>query len=260
MPGFWRGQYRARLLFGWPAAAVLLLAACGLAVAHSLDHGADRVKKGYDIRKSDLVPVYPEGFDCSPLTSLYASWTDVDGGDREEIHSGVDGGRLGEPILAPGPGTVRAVWETNWQWGQEGALLLSHSADELNMPGTPPVYYTAYDHLRYDEIRHLKVGQKIARGQPLAHVYRPGGHTSFLPEVHWEVWEVGVDDLRWVTNRYGGREWRNDTARLIDPLYMLGVNAPPRDGRSVRIVPFEPGAGYATFRGFTYIFGCRPHA
>jgi murein DD-endopeptidase MepM/ murein hydrolase activator NlpD len=216
------------------------------------------MKKGYDIKKTGLVPVYPEGYDCSPLTSFYASWLDVDGTHRDEIHSGVDGGELGEWILAPGPGTVRAIWEANWQWGKEGALLLSHTAADLNMNGDgAPLYYTVYDHVKLEEISKLKVGQKIERGQKLARVYRPGGHAEYLPEVHWEVWEVQADQLDWKTNRYGGREWRNDRARLIDPLYMLGVHNPPADGKSVPIMPFEAGQDYSSFRGFTYIFRCR---
>ncbi len=92
---------------------------------------------------------------------------------------------LGEWILAPGPGTVRAVWEADWQWGREGALLISHTAQELNMEGTgAPLYYTAYDHVRYAEVSKFKVGQKIERGQPLARVHRPGGHAEYLPGVH----------------------------------------------------------------------------
>ena len=79
--------------------------------------------KGYDIKPTGLRPQYPAGF-CSPLTSLYASWIDVDGTRRTEAHSGVDGGRLDDPILAPGPGTIRAVWQADWGWGNEGALLI----------------------------------------------------------------------------------------------------------------------------------------
>ncbi|HEX2842311.1 M23 family metallopeptidase [Hyphomicrobium sp.] len=216
------------------------------------------MKKGYDIRKTGLVPVYPKGYACSPLTSFYASWLDVDGTHRDEIHSGVDGGQLGEWILAPAAGTVRAVWEADWQWGKEGALLVVHTAEDLNLEGEGAAfYYTVYDHLKYDEIAKLKPGQKIARGERLARVYRPGGHAHYLPEVHWEVWEVEDDTLTWTVNRYGGREWRNPRARLIDPLYMLGVHRPPDDGRSVSVVPFERGRNYSKFRGFTYIFQCR---
>ncbi|MBN8911515.1 MAG: hypothetical protein J0H65_05530 [Rhizobiales bacterium] len=153
-----------------------MLSAFGVsAVAHYLEGGAADVKKGYDITRSKLVPVYPEGYRCSPLTSLYASWRDIDGSRRSEAHSGVDGGRLGEDIIAPASGTVKAVWEANWGWGKEGALLIAHTASELNMDDGAAYYLTAYDHLRYDEIKHLKVGQPIARGERLARVSRPVG-------------------------------------------------------------------------------------
>lgn len=245
-----------RLPIVWNIGALSLFAWCELAVARNIGDEASAMKKGYDIKKSNLVPVYPPGYDCSPLTSFYASWVDVDGSRRKEAHSGVDGGRLGERILAPAPGIVKAVWQANWGWGKEGALLLMHTASELNLDDGAPLYYTAYDHLRYDEIKHLKVGQKVARGMPLAHVYRPGGHAIYLPEVHWEVWEVQADGLAWVTNRHGGREWRNEHARLIDPLYMLGLHDPPLDGKSVRIIPFDAAVDYTGFPGFTYIFDC----
>lgn len=220
------------------------------------DFGAGDVKKGYDINKSGLVPVYPEGFACSPITSSYASWVDVDGLHRDEIHSGIDAGRLGEWIIAPGPGTVRAAWEADWQWGAEGALLVVHTAEELNLPNGPPLFYSVYDHLKWDEVRRFKPGQTIRRGERLARVYRPGGHKEYLPEVHFEVWEAHHDNLTWVTNKHGGREWRNDTARLIDPLYMFGIHSPPADGTSVSIVPYEPKRRYKSFAGFTYLLEC----
>ena len=55
------------------------------------------------------MPRYPSDKSCSPLTSLYESWDDVDGTRREEPHSGVDGGRLGDPILVAGAGPCRGV-------------------------------------------------------------------------------------------------------------------------------------------------------
>lgn len=235
-----------------------LLVFCGLSTGALLSASeTSEMKKGHNISKTGLVPIYPDDFRCSPLTSFYASWLDVDGTHREEIHSGVDGGELGEWIIAPASGTVHAAWEANWGWGKEGALLLVHTAAEVNMAGMgPPLYFTVYDHLKYEEIADLKVGQRISRGQRLARVYRPGGNPRYLPEVHWEVWEVQSGELRWKVNRHGGREWRSPEATLIDPLYMLGIHSPPEDGRSVNIVPFEPNRNYDGFRGFTYIFEC----
>jgi murein DD-endopeptidase MepM/ murein hydrolase activator NlpD len=240
------------------ACVALTLFVCG-AWALSQWHGigAGRMKKGYGIEETGLVPVYPAGYACSELSSLYGSWTDIDGSRRDEVHSGVDGGELGEPILAPAPGTVKAVWEANWRWGKEGALVVTHTAADLNLKGGPALYFSVFDHLKYDDIKHLKVGDKVERGEELARVYRPGGKAKYLPEVHWEVWEADHEHLTWVTNRYGAPEWRNSSAQLIDPLYLLGIHAPPSDGKSVAIVPFERGGDYTKFRGFTYIFPCR---
>ena len=214
-------------------------------------------RKGYDITETGLVPRYPVGYACSPLTSLYASWIDVDGTRRSERHSGVDGGRLHDPILSPAPGVVRAVWRANWGWGHEGALLIRHSSEQLGLPGTK-FYYSEFDHLAFTDVRALDEGETIARGEQLARVARPGSNRRYLPEVHWEVWEVdGTDELEWSENRHGGRFWTNRAARLIDPLYMLGLQSSPAADGSVTVTSFEERVDYSRFRGFTYILPCR---
>ncbi len=103
-----------------------------------------------------MTPDYPLDRDCSPLTSLFSSWDDVDGTKRSEPHSGVDGGRLGDAILAPAPGVVIAVWRADWGWGLEGALMIRHSREDLGLTGGPDTYYSEFDHLRYDEIRNIR--------------------------------------------------------------------------------------------------------
>jgi hypothetical protein len=215
--------------------------------------------KGYDITPTGLNPQYPEGYECSPLTSLYASMIDVDGSLRDEPHSGVDAGSLGDPILAPGPGVVRAMWHADWGWGAEGALLIKHTGLDLNLGKERPFYYSEFDHLRFDEISHFKPGERIERGEMLAHVFRPGGNEEYLPEVHWEVWEIdGKDELSWKINKSGGANWINETARLIDPLYLLSRNSPPDAEGRVLLTPFIAGRDYRDFRGFTYILPCQP--
>lgn len=215
------------------------------------------MKKGYDISPTGLRPAYPRGYACSPLTSLYASRTDVDGTRRDEAHSGIDGGRLGEPVLAPAPGVVRAVWKANWQWGEEGALLIRHTREDLNLDDGPPFYYSAFYHLKHDDVRKLKVGDPIARGQKIGNVFRPGGKSIYAPEVHLEVYEVQDDDmLTWHKNNYGALDWDNDSARLIDPLYLMAQHTPARGGVHVEITPFEADADFSGFRGFTYILRC----
>ncbi len=240
----------------------MLAVASGIVLASTLvstmkSRASSNALKGYDITKTGLTPVYPDGYSCSPLTSLYASWKDVDGTKRYEPHSGIDGGRLGDDVLAPADGVVRAVWEADWGWGREGALLIRHRRQDLNLSDGPPYYYSAFYHLRYDEVRDFRAGQRIARGETIGHVYRPGGKSFYLPEVHLEVYEVGDDDaLEWGENRRGAAYWVNDEARLIDPLYLMSLQARPEDGRSVQIRPFLEGTNYRSFRGFTYILPC----
>jgi len=220
--------------------------------------GKVTVKKGYDISPTGLRPVYPADYDCSPLTSLYASWIDVDGTRRDEVHSGIDGGRIGEPVLAPAPGTVRAVWKADWQWGKEGALLVRHTREDLNLNSGAPFYYSAFYHLKYEDVKAFKVGQRIERGQKLANVFRPGGKSIYLPEVHLEVYEVSDDAaLTWDTNKYGAPDWDNDSARLIDPLYLMALHAPPSDGVHVELKPFDASFNFEGFQGFSYILPCR---
>jgi murein DD-endopeptidase MepM/ murein hydrolase activator NlpD len=236
------------------------LSVISLVVAAGLCFAQDHIPvEGYDLHKTGLIPRYPDGHNCSPLTSLYASWDDVDGTKRNEPHSGVDGGRLGDPILAPAPGSIRAAWKANWGWGEEGALLLRHTREELGLKDGPEFFYSEFDHLRLRDAQSFTAGDRIVRGQQLATVYRPGGNPKYLPEVHWEVWELSDDvATTWHLNKYRGRYWLNPTAHLVDPLYMLSRNLPPRADGSVLIQPFSNSTDYATFKGFTYILPCAP--
>jgi hypothetical protein len=214
--------------------------------------------KGYDITSTGLEPRYPRDYECSPLTSLYASWIDVDGTRRDERHSGIDGGRLGDVIVAPAPGTVRRVWIADWGQGHEGALLMVHSRADLGLSAGANLYYSEFDHLRYDDISGLKEGQRIARGERIARVFRPGGKRRYLPEVHLEVYEVGDDTaLTWRVGEHGTEYFDNETSRLIDPLYLLSLEVRPTDQLEVQIQPFVPRRDYSAFKGFTYHLPCR---
>lgn len=217
-------------------------------------------KKGYDVTRTGLTPRYPTNMNCSPLTSLYASWDDVDGSRRDEAHSGVDGGRLGDAIMAPASGHVVALWRADWGWGEEQALLVNHSASEINLKGHQNLaYYSEFDHLNLHERISLSPGDKIARGQRLASVFRPGGNKDYLPEVHWEVWEAKTDaDLTWKTNKFDHPYWEIQSARLVDPLYMLSLNGVVRPDLNVDIPAYRPNADYSHFVGFTYPLPCRP--
>lgn len=213
-------------------------------------------QKGYGVLPTGLRPAYPQGYRCSPLTSLYASWVDVDGGLRDAIHTGVDGGRLGEWIVAPADGTIRAVWRSNWQWGWEASLLIIHDDNDVNIDGEAPFYASEFDHLDFNDINRFKIGERVRRGQPLAKVARPGGKLKYLPETHWEVWELESDKIVWKKNKFDAPVWSSKGAELIDPLYMLSRNQDEIKGNTVNIVPFEECRDYSNCRGFTYILPC----
>lgn len=235
-----------------------LLAAGLFAVA--LAHSNDIARKGYDVTRTGLTPRYPENMSCSRLTSFYASWDDVDGTRRDTPHTGVDGGRLGDAILAPASGQVVALWQANWGWGEEQALLLKHTAQELNLDGPSDlVYYSEFDHLDLHETIPLSANDKVARGEKLASVFRPGGNPDYLPETHWEVWEAkAASPLTWHRNKFGGLYWLIQSARLIDPLYMLSLNSTVHGDLNVEITPYQQNVDYSNFVGFTYILPCRP--
>jgi murein DD-endopeptidase MepM/ murein hydrolase activator NlpD len=213
--------------------------------------------KGYDITATGLRPAFPKEYACSPLTSLYASWIDVDGTRRDERHSGIDGGRLGDAVLAPAPGTVRRVWIANWGQGREGALLMAHTREDLNLTSGPSLYYTEFDHLRYRDIRRLKEGDRIERGQQIGRVFRPGGKRRYLPEVHLEVYAVDDDEaIVWKVGQHGTEYFENPRARLIDPFYLLSLEVRPNERRSVAVQPFDSERDYSSFKGFTYHLPC----
>ena len=219
---------------------------------------AELALKGYDIKPTGLTPKYPAGYACSPLTSLYASWIDVDGTQRDEIHSGVDGGRLREDVLAPAPGTVRRVWIADWGQGKEGALLIVHTRADLNLTAGANFYYAAYYHLNFHDIEDLQQGQRIARGERIAQVSRPGGKSKYLPEVHLETYEVDDDAaLTWSASKRGTEYFENSTYRLVDPLYLLSLEVRPTPEGEVLVQPFEQGRDYSKFKGFTYFLPCR---
>lgn len=206
-----------------------------------------------------LIPRYPADRDCSPITSLFASFDDVDGRKRDERHSGIDAGRLGDPILAPAPGAIVAAWRADWGWGPEGALMIRHTKADLGLDEGPDIYYSEFDHLRYDEIAGATAGRRVARGETLAHVFRPGGDPKNLPEVHWEVWSIEDDAATvWERNAHHRRSWSNETGRLVDPLSMLALQAAIRPDGSAPIAPFDRTRDYRGFRGFTYILPCPP--
>ena len=70
------------------------------------------------------------------------------------------------------------------------------------------------------------------------------------------MWEgTAGSRITWKRNKFE-RYWTDPTARLVDPLYLLSLNEPPRDDLNVDIHPYDPDRGSSQFSGFTYILPC----
>jgi len=242
-------------------AVIWTLAVAFLALAFSLlaprDGAIGQTKSDEMPEEKGIEPIYPADRECSELTSLYLSWIDVDGSRRDEQHTGVDGGTIGDPILAPAGGVVIAVWRADWSWGPEGALLIRHTREDVGLQDGPPYYYSEFDHLRYDQIRSIPVGKKVNRGDRLATVSRPGGDPQYPPEVHWEVASIEDESAtEWAENKFGAQYWKNTKGKLVDPLSLFSLGADARTDGKVVIVPFDRKRDYSSYRGFTYILPC----
>ena len=205
-------------------------------------------------------PRYPNDSICPTLTSLYGSSANIDGTKRAKPHVGVDGGRLGDAVIAPADGHVIAIWETNSGWGIEWSVLILHAAADLNLPDKKSIYYSEFSHFRKQDLQHLRIDQTVTRGQPIGRVHYPGGDSKYPAEVHWEVYEVpdvASSKIIWIKNELGFDTWQNDEAQPVDPLYMLSLHQGISRAGEVRITPFTTGNDYSEFKGFSYIFECK---
>ena len=217
--------------------------------------------QGFDpesgIPQGGLHPVFPKGFTCPPITSYYASWLDVDGTRREDVHEGIDLGNWGDAILAPADGTVVAVWATDVSYGPEWNLLISHKAAEMGLDGDM-VYFSEFDHLGAD-VSALHAGQTLERGQKIASVQVPGGVRSYIPETHWETYRLPasrVGETYWADNglERGFLTWFNPYAVVVDPLSLMALHQ--EDRKKANIIAYDVARNFDNFVGFTYPLAC----
>lgn len=82
---------------------------------------------------------------------------------------------IGEPVYAPGPGTVTLADKNHRSWGN--CIEISH----------PGGYKTCYHHLASISVRR---GQKVAAGTKIGSVGATGH--SFAPHLHYEMYKDGI--------------------------------------------------------------------
>jgi murein DD-endopeptidase MepM/ murein hydrolase activator NlpD len=209
-------------------------------------------KTGSDLHARTAI--YPDGMACGRITSFFGSMIDLDGTRRKMAHTGIDLGNLGDGLIAPADGRVEAIWAVSHDYGTDWNLLLAHTPKQLNLPTRPVVYYVEFDHLQLRDMLHLKVGDRLKRGDPIGVVHSPGDNDRFRAEVHMEIFEIPEAKLsgtKW-HNESDFKYWYNEAAQLVDPLNMLTLQ--PRSEPNIEL--FSPKADFGTFAGFVYLIRC----
>lgn len=201
---------------------------------------------------------YSRDMNCGQITSGFGSVIDLDGTRRDQPHTGIDFGNLGDRVIAPADGTVRAIWRVTHDWGTDWNLLLTHTTSQLNFPARQVVYYTEFDHLQIADLSHLKVGNRVTRGSRIGTVRHPGNNPRFRAETHMEVYKIPLgkqNATHWRTNN-GRKYWFNPYAILLDPEYMLTRHEHAHPPGKTKIVLFDKRAEMDKFAGFTYPIQC----
>ncbi|MEP6674458.1 MAG: peptidoglycan DD-metalloendopeptidase family protein [Ferruginibacter sp.] len=114
--------------------------------------------------------------------------------EARRLHLGIDiWGDAGTVISAPLGGMVHSFAFNN-TFGDYGAtIILQHQLGTLN-------FYTLYGHLSLADIKGIRSGQFITRGQPFAHFGLPVENGNWPPHLHFQV----ITDLRNFVGDYPG--------------------------------------------------------
>lgn len=207
---------------------------------------------------ADIGTVYPEGMKCGEISSGFGDVFDLDGARRDVRHEGIDLGNLGDPVIAPGDGTVLAIWAVHHKWGTDWNLLIRHSPEDLNLIEPGSIYVSELDHLQSRDMPMLKPGDRLSAGQIIGRVRHPGDNQRFAPEVHLELYRL--PDSAWGMTEWdetdGRRFWWNEAAELIDPLWMLTRQNSAEEGVPGRIHTYSSDPDTARIAGFVYPLLC----
>lgn len=122
----------------------------------------------------DIYAATPKGFPVDgTISSHFGIRTDPIRGGRD-FHSGLDiSSSTGDVVRATADGVVSF---SGWNGGSGNLVVLEHGHG----------FSTFYAH---NKMNVVKVGQKVKRGEVIAHVGSTGSSTG--PHVHYEIWKEG---------------------------------------------------------------------
>ncbi|HEY0476405.1 MAG TPA: aminotransferase class III-fold pyridoxal phosphate-dependent enzyme [Kofleriaceae bacterium] len=140
--------------------------------------------------------------------------------ERRTIHLGLDlFAEAGTAVHAPLDGEVHAADEHRVHLDYGGVLVLKHRTDD----GVE--FFTLYGHLRASSFAHLRVGQRVARGEPIAALGAPEHNGGWTPHLHLQI----ICDFLGLGSDFPGvgTASRRDVWRSIspDPNLLVGIAA-----------------------------------
>lgn len=106
---------------------------------------------------------------------------DVESGEPRRLHLGIDiWGQEGTKIFSPLAGIVHS-FAFNDNFGDYGAtIILQHQLDGI-------FFYTLYGHVGLDNLRMLKQGDNVKKGQQFAHFGKQEENGHWPPHLHFQV-------------------------------------------------------------------------
>ena len=102
--------------------------------------------------------------------------------ERRTIHLAIDlFVEPGAAVYAPVAGVVHLVANNSAPLDYGPLVVLRHQT------GTGEEFFTLYGHLAPDVLAELRAGQKVARGQRIAHIGTPPGNGGWPPHLHFQI-------------------------------------------------------------------------
>ena len=183
-------------------------------------------------------------------------------GEPRTVHLGLDlFAPAGTPVYAPLDGEVHAADVQPLPLDYGGVVMLRHRTDD----GTG--FYTLYGHLRPSSFAGLRVGQRVARGEPIAALGAPQHNGGWTPHLHLQI----ICDLLGLGSEFPGVSTasRRDVWRSVspDPNLIVGIPAaqlppaarPVREALARRRSVIGPSLGVAYRRPLRIARGFRQY-
>lgn len=116
---------------------------------------------------------------------LYKRSNLFEGQQERSLHLGVDiWGAAGTPVYIPVGGMVHS-FAFNDNFGDYGATIILQHHIEM------ATFYTLYGHLSLADLKPLRIGKYVGRGEVIGHFGMPAENGNWPPHLHFQL----IDDM-----------------------------------------------------------------